>query len=195
MSPTESEPVQLVVQCRGPRVDRLTIRVRHNNDGRHRTLVRTILNLRYSEPSLYRTRDSFPVEDCKTTGYSHCHVNRYQVRVRQNLTWAFRDISRVAALEAGASVAAKNMQVRVLLFAACRRAVLDQDAITVEVPAERDDRGHEYCTVAALRQHLPDELRPLGRHLAVAVNLEYAEDWKRVYVQDEVALIPPVSGG
>ncbi|KAK4533399.1 hypothetical protein CCYA_CCYA17G4281 [Cyanidiococcus yangmingshanensis] len=87
------------------------------------------------------------------------------------------------------------MQVRVLLFAACRRAVLDQDAITVEVPAERDDRDHEYCTVAALRQHLPDELRPLGPHLAVAVNLEYAEDWKRVYGQDEVALIPPVSGG
>jgi molybdopterin converting factor small subunit len=87
------------------------------------------------------------------------------------------------------------MHLRVLLFAACRRAVHNQDTVIVQVPGERDDQGQEYCTVGALREHLPEPLRVLGPHSAVAVNLEYAEDWKRVYAHDEVALIPPVSGG
>ncbi|BAM79223.1 probable molybdopterin converting factor small subunit MoaD [Cyanidioschyzon merolae strain 10D] len=87
------------------------------------------------------------------------------------------------------------MLVRVLLFAACRRAVENKDSIVVEVPAELDNDGREYCTVETLRKRLPEVLQKLAAHSAVAVNLEYAEAWQRVYSQDEVALIPPVSGG
>lgn len=53
------------------------------------------------------------------------------------------------------------------------------------------------ATVADLRQHLTTrypELKGL-KSLLIAVNNEYADDQKILHSSDEVALIPPVSGG
>ena len=55
----------------------------------------------------------------------------------------------------------------------------------------------EHCTVARLREQLYTaypELKQL-RSLLLAVNNEYGDDDLLVRPTDEVALIPPVSGG
>jgi sulfur-carrier protein len=80
-------------------------------------------------------------------------------------------------------------QLSVRLFARLRE-VAGSDAVTVEVPPG--------TTVGDLRRRL-SELWPLAAELvarsAVAVNAEYAADDWTVRPTDEVALIPPVSGG
>lgn len=52
-------------------------------------------------------------------------------------------------------------------------------------------------TVASLREALKKQYPPLLeiRSLMVAVNNAYAEDNLRIGESDEIALIPPVSGG
>lgn len=52
-------------------------------------------------------------------------------------------------------------------------------------------------SVAELKQRLTTDFPELGKlsSLAVAVNSEYAEDGVLLNGQDEIALIPPVSGG
>lgn len=52
-------------------------------------------------------------------------------------------------------------------------------------------------SVAELKQRLTTDFPELGKlsSLAVAVNSEYAEDGVLLQSQDEIALIPPVSGG
>lgn len=52
-------------------------------------------------------------------------------------------------------------------------------------------------SVAELKQRLTTDFPELGKlsSLAVAVNSEYAEDRVLLHGQDEIALIPPVSGG
>ncbi|MFC4097989.1 MoaD/ThiS family protein [Euzebyella saccharophila] len=52
-------------------------------------------------------------------------------------------------------------------------------------------------SVAELKQQLTTDFPELGKlsSLAVAVNSEYAEDGVLLQSQDEIALIPPVSGG
>ena len=52
-------------------------------------------------------------------------------------------------------------------------------------------------TVAALRKELEDKHPALKglRSLFIAVNGEYAEDAQSINANDEIALIPPVSGG
>jgi molybdopterin synthase sulfur carrier subunit len=52
-------------------------------------------------------------------------------------------------------------------------------------------------TVASLRTALGAKYPPLTRlrSLAIAVNNAYAEDDHRIVETDEIALIPPVSGG
>ncbi len=52
-------------------------------------------------------------------------------------------------------------------------------------------------TVGQLRKFLKGAYPQMARlsSLAVAVNSEYAEDEKEIRETDEIALIPPVSGG
>lgn len=81
------------------------------------------------------------------------------------------------------------MLLRILLFAAARDRV-GTDALAVELPSG--------ATVADLRAALADRcpaLAPLLARSAVAVNHDYAADSRRLQPGDEVALIPPVSGG
>jgi molybdopterin converting factor subunit 1 len=57
---------------------------------------------------------------------------------------------------------------------------------------------HEAATVADVRRGLIERcpaLTPLVPRSLVAVNAEYADDATRLSAGDEVALIPPVSGG
>ncbi len=53
------------------------------------------------------------------------------------------------------------------------------------------------CTVGELRQHLLTRWPAMSTlaSLAIAVNSEYAMDDRLLQPGDEVALIPPVSGG
>lgn len=81
------------------------------------------------------------------------------------------------------------MTVHVLYFGVLKE-FFDGDRDTVELP--------EPTTVA----HLLDILRdrgasalPLWKHIAVAVNREYAQLETPLHDSDEVALLPPVSGG
>ena len=82
-----------------------------------------------------------------------------------------------------------NAAVAVRLFARFRDAAgVDAVAITLPQPA----------TVADLRRHLGERFPALGGLLArsaLAVNGEFADDDIPVSADDEVALIPPVSGG
>jgi sulfur-carrier protein len=52
-------------------------------------------------------------------------------------------------------------------------------------------------TVAALRQELEKKYPQLAglRSLFIAVNSSYADDQSSIQESDEIALIPPVSGG
>jgi molybdopterin converting factor subunit 1 len=81
------------------------------------------------------------------------------------------------------------MTVTVKLFAALRDLTGD-DAATVNLP--------DGATVGALRQELGKQL-PLARTLllrsGVAVNHDLAENDRTLQPTDEVAVIPPVSGG
>jgi molybdopterin converting factor subunit 1 len=79
--------------------------------------------------------------------------------------------------------------VRARLFARFRD-LLDNEWVDIEAPAP--------ATVADLRQALATRFPDIARLLAqsrVAVNQEFAEDAATVSSADEVALIPPVSGG
>jgi molybdopterin converting factor subunit 1 len=70
------------------------------------------------------------------------------------------------------------------------RDLAGADAIAVEVPAG--------ATVARLRQTLADQYPALGPLLevsAIAVNHDFAEDSRNLAESDEIAVIPPVSGG
>ena len=81
------------------------------------------------------------------------------------------------------------MTLTVKLFAAARE-LAGADALAVELPAG--------STVADLRRTLADRIPALGGLLgvsAVAVNHDFAEDTRVVVPADEIAIIPPVSGG
>lgn len=78
---------------------------------------------------------------------------------------------------------------RILLFAAARDHA-GADAFGVELPAG--------ATVAALRAELTRRLPAIARLLArsaIAVNHDFADDSRVLAPGDEVAVIPPVSGG
>ena len=81
------------------------------------------------------------------------------------------------------------MTIRVKLFAAMRDLTGD-DVAEVELP--------EGATVGDLRREM-GKLLPLARTLlnrsGVAVNHDLAENDRAIQAGDEVAVIPPVSGG
>lgn len=56
---------------------------------------------------------------------------------------------------------------------------------------------NENATVAALKQLLEERHERLKaiRSYMVAVNNEYAADYRAISERDEIAIIPPVSGG
>jgi molybdopterin converting factor subunit 1 len=81
------------------------------------------------------------------------------------------------------------MTLSVQLFARGRELV-GADAALIEVPGG--------TTVAVLRRVLGDRypaLAPLLERSAVAVNHDFAEESCVIVPTDEVAVIPPVSGG
>lgn len=81
------------------------------------------------------------------------------------------------------------MKLSVKLFAAARE-LAGAGEIVVELPAAAD--------VAALRGALSEAspaLASLAARSLVAVNEEYAQDETPLVAGDQVALIPPVSGG
>ncbi len=81
------------------------------------------------------------------------------------------------------------MRIRVKLFASVRE-IVGQSEVTLEVP--------DGMTASLLPQQLADaypRLRNLASFLKVAVNQEYADGARVLADGDEVALLPPVSGG
>ena len=81
------------------------------------------------------------------------------------------------------------MTVQVLFFGILKE-FFDGDRDVVELP--------ESSTVAdllALLQSRDTDDLPLWKHIAVAVNREYAQLHTPLHDGDEVALLPPVSGG
>jgi len=81
------------------------------------------------------------------------------------------------------------MILRVRLFARARD-LGGAEMLTVELPAG--------ATVAELRRRIADASPALATVLprcAVAVNSDFAEETRALTANDEVALLPPVSGG
>ena len=81
------------------------------------------------------------------------------------------------------------MTIRLLLFASCRDAV---GAKEIDLVVE------DAINAGTLREELAlrfPRLGPLKEKLLVAVNAEYVDDRTVLKDGDEVALIPPVSGG
>jgi len=81
------------------------------------------------------------------------------------------------------------MNVEVKLFAAARQAA-NQETLSVEIA--------EGATVRQLKAELgrqfPD-LKSMLDHLLVAIDTEYAEEDQVLQAGQDIALIPPVSGG
>jgi len=81
------------------------------------------------------------------------------------------------------------MQVRVLFFGALRDLVgRNHDALTLP-------EGAQLCDLLAHYESSVPRLRELLPALALSVNQEYAAPGAALHDQDEVALLPPVSGG
>ena len=80
------------------------------------------------------------------------------------------------------------MKANVLAFGIAKD-IFGGSSINVELPAG--------CTTAVLKQSLEaqfPQLRQLASYM-VAVNNEYADDENAISERDEIAIIPPVSGG
>ena len=82
-----------------------------------------------------------------------------------------------------------SMQIKILLFASCRD-IVGSGEIVLSV---RDG-----ITVGELKQELVvafPGMAGIAPSLSTAVNMDYAKDDEILSSRDEVALIPPVSGG
>lgn len=80
------------------------------------------------------------------------------------------------------------MKINILAFGIARD-IFGQSAIDVELTNDATISNLKYL----LEQQYP-KLKKLATYM-VAVNNEYALDGDTVHEQDEVAIIPPVSGG
>jgi molybdopterin converting factor subunit 1 len=81
------------------------------------------------------------------------------------------------------------MTIRIKLFAAARERIA-RDEIEIDLPAD--------ATIADLKRAIEtkfDALAPILPHALWAINAEYATDNTPIHEHDELALIPPVSGG
>lgn len=81
------------------------------------------------------------------------------------------------------------MKATVKIFALARQLV-GQDQIQVELPLG--------ATVGDLRRAIPEQFPPLAALTAqamFAVNADYASDETSIAADDDLACIPPVSGG
>ncbi len=81
------------------------------------------------------------------------------------------------------------MKIEVRLFAAARE-LAGVSALEVELQSP--------ATVRQLRHHLAEKapaLAPMVPHMAIAVGSDYVEDDALIRPGDQVACIPPVSGG
>lgn len=80
------------------------------------------------------------------------------------------------------------MQISLLLFGIAKDIVGQR---TLELDVE------EGCSVAALKQLVVDRYPQFEalKYLGIAVNNEYADNAVTIQQGDEIALIPPVSGG
>ena len=79
--------------------------------------------------------------------------------------------------------------IRVLVFARLRELV-GRDVVSLELPLP--------CTVGDVRTTMIEEfpeIEPLLSRSRVAINDEFAPDAAAVTADDEIAIIPPVSGG
>lgn len=86
-------------------------------------------------------------------------------------------------------IAHPNVTITVLLFAMYRERLNENCLrLTVEHPAT------VFSVLQQLQVEHPD-IGPLVEHTLVAVNQEYAEGDQILSEGDELALIPPVSGG
>jgi molybdopterin converting factor subunit 1 len=81
------------------------------------------------------------------------------------------------------------MIVRVLLFAALREAA-GKSELELELPAGATPSELWNRLVAA-----HPALQPYGGTIMVAVNQEYVQPWVELHEADEVAFVPPISGG
>ena len=82
-----------------------------------------------------------------------------------------------------------SLKVKLIFFATCR------DITGVK---EMDYEVDDQATLSELKKQLYVEhpkLKPLEKTLSFAVNTEYVGDSVRLCCGDEVAFIPPVSGG
>lgn len=81
------------------------------------------------------------------------------------------------------------MKVSVRLFAVAKQ-IAASDLVTLELA--------ENATLGDVRMELLDRfpaLQPLAEHIRFSINANYAQDEEAVTEKDEVACIPPVSGG
>ncbi len=80
---------------------------------------------------------------------------------------------------------------KILLFG-ITRDLIGQEALEI-----REPDAASLHTVEALKRHLLDQYPALDQvsSLAIAVNSDYAQGNDPVSPSDEIALIPPVSGG
>jgi sulfur-carrier protein len=83
--------------------------------------------------------------------------------------------------------------VRVKLFAAFQEAIAENE-IELNLPPQ-SDVASIYDRLLSQYPHLSAKLEPWRSLTRYAVNLEFAEPEKILQDGDEVALIPPVSGG
>ena len=80
------------------------------------------------------------------------------------------------------------MKISILLFGIARDIIGDRNLVL-----EVDDK----CLVSDLKSKIVSNYPKFGdlKHLAIAVNNEYATGETVINSSDEIALIPPVSGG
>lgn len=82
------------------------------------------------------------------------------------------------------------MRVKLLLFAGCREAVGSKE-LEVELPESVSTVGEAFEVVLG---RYP-QLRGISKSVAIARNAEYVSGNSPISDGDELAIIPPVSGG
>jgi molybdopterin converting factor subunit 1 len=81
------------------------------------------------------------------------------------------------------------MRVRVLFFGVLKEIFAREDEV-LEL-----EQGTRVGELTALYEGRVGTRKELMRHMAIAVNREYARAEQMLHEGDEVALLPPVSGG